>query len=92
MNAYSGKPIPIAFTTVRFRDSRHGARNSYGHPAKAVLDNLMRFGVGVYRTDRDGAIRYDLTTGAITVAAPNAQTGQPGPPGGRSTSRVLSSR
>ena len=69
-----------------------GARNTYGHPARDVLDRLSRFGVRVYRTDRDGAIHHDLSTGAITVAAPNPQTGQPGTPGGRSTSRLVSGR
>jgi competence protein ComEC len=69
-----------------------GVRNTYGHPARDVLNRLSRFGVRVYRTDRDGAIRYNLTTGAITVAAPNLQTGQPGAPGGRSTSRLISGR
>lgn len=69
-----------------------GVRNTYGHPARDVLNRLSRFGVRVYRTDRDGAIRYDLQTGAITVAVPNPQTGQPGAPGGRSTSRLISGR
>jgi competence protein ComEC len=60
-----------------------GARNTYGHPAADVLERLRSRGISVYRTDRDGAIRYDLSTGEITVTALNPQTGQPGEPGRR---------
>ncbi len=69
-----------------------GARNTYGHPALDVLDRLRSRGISVYRTDRDGAIFYDLETGAITAIAPNAQTGQPGEPGRRAGLRLASRR
>lgn len=69
-----------------------GARNTYGHPASDVLERLRSRGVAIYRTDRDGAIRYDLETGAITVIAPNAQAGLPGSPGRRPGSRLEARR
>ncbi len=31
--------------------------NTYGHPTKEVLDKLELFGIDVYRTDYDGAVR-----------------------------------
>lgn len=69
-----------------------GARNTYGHPASDVLERLKSRGIRVYRTDRDGAIRYDLETGQITVTAPNPQTGQPGEPGRRAGLRLEARR
>jgi competence protein ComEC len=33
-----------------------GRHNLFGHPAVSTLQTLERFGVGVYRTDRDGAV------------------------------------
>ena len=33
-----------------------GAGNSYGHPAPETVNALMRAGVAMYRTDRDGTI------------------------------------
>ncbi len=89
---FSTSPTLLERSRPRAAIISSGARNSYGHPARDVLDRLSRFGVRVYRTDRDGAIRYDLSTGAITVAAPNPQTGQPGTPGGRSHTRFASGR
>jgi competence protein ComEC len=58
-----------------------GADNAYGHPSRAVLQRLERFGTRVYRTDRDGAITYDLRSGGVTVTNPNPATGLPGTPG-----------
>jgi competence protein ComEC len=58
-----------------------GRDNNYGHPSRTVLQRLERFGTRVYRTDRDGAITYDLNTGIVTVTHPNAATGLPGTPG-----------
>ncbi len=69
-----------------------GIHNTYGHPAADVLSRLQARGVLVYRTDRDGAIRYDLETGAMSVTAPNAQTGQPGEPGRRPGVRLEARR
>ncbi|NJK44742.1 MAG: hypothetical protein HC933_11045 [Pleurocapsa sp. SU_196_0] len=46
-----------------------------------MLQRLERFGTRVYRTDRDGAITYDLNTGGVTVTHQSAATGFPGTPG-----------
>lgn len=35
-------------------------RNSYGHPAPAVLQRLGEVGTEVWRTDRHGSVRFDL--------------------------------
>lgn len=35
-----------------------GAKNRYGHPSKAVLDQLTRLGIKIRRTDREGTITY----------------------------------
>lgn len=35
-----------------------GARNSYGHPTKEVLQRLESFGISILRTDRHGDIKF----------------------------------
>ena len=35
-------------------------KNSYGHPDRGVLERLMKFGVEVKRTDRDGTVVFEL--------------------------------
>jgi competence protein ComEC len=60
-----------------------GASNTYGHPSQTVLERLTAHRIPVYRTDRDGAITYDLETGSIQVEAQNPHTGEPGTPGRR---------
>ena len=60
-----------------------GASNTYGHPSQAVLERLTAHRIPVYRTDRDGAITYNLETGEFQAEAQNPQTGKPGTPGRR---------
>jgi hypothetical protein len=60
-----------------------GASNTYGHPSQTVLERLTAHRISVYRTDRDGAINYNLETGLIQVEAQNPRTGEPGTPGRR---------
>lgn len=33
-----------------------GKKNRYGHPTRLILDRLLRYGVTIYRTDRDGDV------------------------------------
>jgi competence protein ComEC len=60
-----------------------GASNTYGHPSQTVLERLTAHRIPVYRTDRDGAITYELETGSIQVEAQNLHSGEPGTPGRR---------
>ena len=43
-----------------------GARNSYGHPRREVLDRLQHAGVKTYRTDEEGAISFYLDGKTVT--------------------------
>jgi competence protein ComEC len=42
-------------------------KNTYGHPAKAVLDRLEESGIQVYRTDRDGALQVQFQANGYEV-------------------------
>jgi competence protein ComEC len=46
----------IAAVTPRLAIVSAGYRNRFGHPHPAVVDRLVRAGVRLYRTDRDGAV------------------------------------
>ena len=35
-----------------------GAKNTYGHPSKSVLERLTRLGILIRRTDQEGTITY----------------------------------
>ncbi len=37
-----------------------GADNKYGHPHNATLELIEQFGIKIFRTDRDGTIKFDL--------------------------------
>ncbi len=65
-----------------------GAENTYGHPNAEVLNRVKRHNMRVFRTDRDGAIHYDLETGAITLEHPNDKAGTIGIAGKRPRARV----
>ena len=40
-------------------------KNSYGHPAKMVLDRIAQVGAQIFRTDADGAVRLVVENGII---------------------------
>ena len=42
-----------------------GMGNPYGHPAQPTLDQLSKLSIPVFRTDRDGAIRSDVTSKGV---------------------------
>jgi competence protein ComEC len=46
-----------------------GHRNRFRHPHAEVLERYRRMGVEVWRTDRDGAIRIELTPEGIRLGA-----------------------
>ena len=42
-------------------------KNSYGHPTPEVLDRLAEIGARVFRTDRDGLLKFELTSNALRI-------------------------
>ncbi len=50
----------LAAVHPRFAVISVGARNSYGHPRKEVLDRLAERKIGTYRTDTSGAVSFFL--------------------------------
>jgi competence protein ComEC len=46
-----------------------GADNTYGHPARTLLETLGRAGMAVHRTDQDGDLAVAGAAGAWGVAA-----------------------
>jgi competence protein ComEC len=42
-----------------------GAGNRYGHPAPRVLSALLERGIRIWRTDREGAVRYACVSGRL---------------------------
>jgi competence protein ComEC len=46
-----------------------GARNSFGHPRREVLQRLAASGASVYRTDVNGAISFYLDGSSISSPA-----------------------
>ncbi len=47
-------------------------RKNYGHPHPDVLERLAEHGAKVLVTQRDGAVRFDLRTGAVSTALRDA--------------------
>jgi competence protein ComEC len=50
----------------RFAVISVGARNSYGHPRREVLDRLAQMKIGTYRTDINGAVSFYLDGKNVT--------------------------
>ena len=66
-----------------------GANNTYGHPTSAALDRLSAAGTTVYRTDKNGDVKF--STDGNTLYLPNGATDTTGsgsglPSSGGSTS------
>jgi competence protein ComEC len=49
-----------------------GAGNPYGHPAAATMDRLVRDGMRVHRSDRDGDVAVVVRDGRISTVARGA--------------------
>jgi competence protein ComEC len=60
-----------------------GSDNTYGHPSAVVLERLKAFRPLVFRTDRDGAIVYSLTTGGVRTLMRDPEAGTLGQAGQR---------
>ncbi len=80
---FSTSEILLNRTKPRAAVISAGAENRYGHPTDVVLQRLKIRGVRVYRTDRDGAVRYNLETGKFESANPNVGVGEIGRAGWR---------
>ena len=50
-----------------------GIGNSYGHPADSTIAALRRLGVGIFRTDRDGAVAIRADDHRLKVEYDNAR-------------------
>ncbi|HEX7219927.1 MAG TPA: DNA internalization-related competence protein ComEC/Rec2 [Burkholderiales bacterium] len=59
----------IAAVAPRWAVVAAGYRNRFGHPAREVLERYERAGIGVLRTDRDGAVSVLLKRDALEVRA-----------------------
>ena len=46
-----------------------GYRNRFGHPHREAVERVERFGARIYRTDRDGAIVFDLSQSELQVTS-----------------------
>ena len=47
-----------------------GAKNSYGHPTPETLQKLEKFGIKIFRTDKDGTIEVSSDGNNITILKP----------------------
>ncbi|MEO5879233.1 MAG: ComEC/Rec2 family competence protein [Candidatus Eisenbacteria bacterium] len=56
-----------------------GRRNAYGHPSPRVLERLTRAGIRVDRTDREGALWYELSEGGVRRLAWHEEDLRPHP-------------
>jgi competence protein ComEC len=59
----------VAATRARVALVSVGADNTYGHPARTLLEMLARSGMAVHRTDRDGDVAVVGSADAWGVAA-----------------------
>jgi competence protein ComEC len=46
-----------------------GYRNRFGHPKAEVVERYVAAGTSLWRTDRDGALRVELGTNGVGIAA-----------------------
>jgi competence protein ComEC len=56
----------LATVRPRYAVISVGARNSYGHPRREVLERLEQAGVRTYRTDQEGAVSFYLDGKSVT--------------------------
>lgn len=66
-SADPGLPMLLRRLRPRLAVIEVGARNRYGHPAPATLSALRAARVPVRRTDADGTVVVDLTSGGMRV-------------------------
>ncbi len=66
-SADSGLPEVLERTRPGMAVIEVGEHNRHGHPVPDVLTDLKKAGVPTWRTDRDGAVAFDLSRGATSV-------------------------
>jgi competence protein ComEC len=66
-SATSSSPAFLAAVAPRWAVFQVGYRNRFGHPAARVLQRYQQAGVGILRSDHDGAITIRLRAGHAPV-------------------------
>jgi competence protein ComEC len=69
-SATSSSPALLAAVAPRVAVISAGAENHFGFPAPAVVARLRAAGAGIWRTDRDGAVRIESDGLHLTVSTP----------------------
>ena len=71
-SAYSSTPEFIRAVSPKIALISVGRHNLFGHPAPETLSTLQAASAAIYRTDRDGAIIMDVSSGILirTMIAP----------------------
>ena len=64
---YSTSDLFISAVKPKIAVIEVGAKNTYGHPTPEVLQRLEKFGIKVFRTDKDGDVKFVSDGNTIKV-------------------------
>ena len=65
-SSYASTPAFVAAVAPLLASISVGRHNTFGHPGASTLVTLARFGARIYRTDRCGALSFDVDAGIAT--------------------------
>jgi competence protein ComEC len=66
---YSTLDLFLSDVNPKFAVISVGAKNTYGHPTPEVLQRLEKFGIKMFRTDKDGDVEF-VSDGNIIINKP----------------------